>query len=1088
MPSTRIEPQPIRPTLYIGLGGTGKEVLLRLRRRFYERFRTAGLPCTGYLWVDTDTRDVGARGEPIDEALGAVSLDRAEQFPLMQGNVGRELLDIFQNKERYEHIHEWLYPEVERYGMEIADGAGGVRAVGRLTFFHKFPALREHVRNALDKLCTLERIRATENFFREHNLGQAMLADPPNPVVVVVCSLAGGTGCGTIVDIAFMLREMSRPPLAIEQQFAYVFLPNVYYTNAETQLGLRSYGNSYAALKELDFYTLRPVRRQTGDKDELGIDYNVRWTARERLKIPGPPFSALYLLEMRNEGGLKLEDQNRKDLFGVLAESLFLDVLPGAFSNAKRSNYSNIVGDLSSVQNVEIPIKGISFPQRFARRYSTCGLSKMEVPLDSIRGACAAKLAQQLLEHVLRERHDVPFKTEILDDLESYRFSGEGIKDRFGTFWKDEVRKGIAETCAKRPVQTAADAQQLDQDFKGMEEALVRADGSDKMRWGTVIGAVRSKTGKVTDESKTSVNEWIRDRCLENEARGLVLLVQKEGFFDCLLRSLVTLYTPPEEGVKAKYDMQLAALEDDITAWGQRKHSLLQELTAAASSFTVSALGVKSWAIAKIAERLRDAEEQYLLARAEKCVVEESRSVARALVQYINSQRPAFESFKTSADILRSRFSEKGAAFLSLRDHVFFIRLFDQENDWPRFYKLGIDEQKQPRDVNPMEEYTQFVKSTLGGNGSLYDLILRNDGEKEIESRFAVYTESRFWTDFETHKRLVNVLDHPDLKDRQRRAELVQLLVRSARPLLRQTEIPGAGGGVARRAYLGICRTDQEPYRSFIDEVKKVMEGIGVRYPLEEIATDRPEEIYLFFTNYAFALPGVPVVTDECHKAYARFYEQLGDSQHGDSSAIPLHLSTKWEGRFDDLVLYTSDEARKVHEIRSILLFGTMLKVLTIRETAGQAQYQYKVGPPRNTMVALGARRTAIAVLQQGSQGEDTRSMLSAAIQERERSLDTARRTAYFWCVQAAMYSPEMTPLLPEYSLLSNKLEELYNELLAQSVDKAILDLDKIAEDQRFDHIRSNADLGLDWVARVLPTIKALEVWAKPSATATTPK
>lgn len=46
----------IRPTLFLGLGGTGKEVLLRLRRKFYERWGVTGLPCTSYLWMDTDQR------------------------------------------------------------------------------------------------------------------------------------------------------------------------------------------------------------------------------------------------------------------------------------------------------------------------------------------------------------------------------------------------------------------------------------------------------------------------------------------------------------------------------------------------------------------------------------------------------------------------------------------------------------------------------------------------------------------------------------------------------------------------------------------------------------------------------------------------------------------------------------------------------------------------------------------------------------------------------------------------------------------------------------------------------------------------
>ena len=45
----------IRPTVLIGLGGSGKEVLMRLRRLFYERHGTVGLPITQYLWFDTDT-------------------------------------------------------------------------------------------------------------------------------------------------------------------------------------------------------------------------------------------------------------------------------------------------------------------------------------------------------------------------------------------------------------------------------------------------------------------------------------------------------------------------------------------------------------------------------------------------------------------------------------------------------------------------------------------------------------------------------------------------------------------------------------------------------------------------------------------------------------------------------------------------------------------------------------------------------------------------------------------------------------------------------------------------------------------------
>jgi len=84
----------IRPTLFIGLGGTGKEVLLHLRRKFYERFDEPKLPCTAFLWIDTDTRDVMAQGERIDEIYQEVRFNEEERLPLLEGRVS-SLSDVF---------------------------------------------------------------------------------------------------------------------------------------------------------------------------------------------------------------------------------------------------------------------------------------------------------------------------------------------------------------------------------------------------------------------------------------------------------------------------------------------------------------------------------------------------------------------------------------------------------------------------------------------------------------------------------------------------------------------------------------------------------------------------------------------------------------------------------------------------------------------------------------------------------------------------------------------------------------------------------------------------------------------------------
>ena len=64
----------VAPTLLIGLGGTGKEVLLRFRRRLYERYGIFGFPTTGYLWIDTDTRNRNIDDQPLDHIMQQVML------------------------------------------------------------------------------------------------------------------------------------------------------------------------------------------------------------------------------------------------------------------------------------------------------------------------------------------------------------------------------------------------------------------------------------------------------------------------------------------------------------------------------------------------------------------------------------------------------------------------------------------------------------------------------------------------------------------------------------------------------------------------------------------------------------------------------------------------------------------------------------------------------------------------------------------------------------------------------------------------------------------------------------------------------
>jgi hypothetical protein len=279
-----------------------------------------------------------------------------------------------------------------------------------------------------------------------------------------------------------------------------------------------------------------------------------------------------------------------------------------------------------------------------------------------------------------------------------------------------------------------------------------------------------------------------------------------------------------------------------------------------------------------------------------------------------------------------------------------------------------------------------------------------------------------------------------------------------------------------RKAYLGICDPNVEPYRSFIKLVQKEMDGIaGPKYALELIPTGQPAEIYLYFSNYAFALPALPII-EECHSAYTTFYAKLADQAGGDKTSIPLHLSARWEGRFDDLVILNSEEARRLHVIRRILLFGPILKVLVLREGKGNIEYHYKVGPPFNKMIHLGSQRRAITIL---SSRDGMRSTLLNAIQQREQGLPLQLRISYYWALQGLLYNLEMTPVTPEYRIVENKLKDIYEELIAGGADPEKLNLN-VPEEQRLEYVMNLPDSGLDWSAAGYPCIRDLEIWAFP--------
>ncbi len=1072
-------PKAYRPVFFLGLGGTGKEVLLRLRLRLYERFRTFDVPFCRFLWVDTDLRATGARGEDLSSALTSVAFEEHEKFGLLHGSVGKDLNEVFLNPTQWPHIHDWLYPEVQRYGSEIRDGAGGVRAVGRLTFFAQYAALREALERKLGELSRMETIGETQQFFREHGLPSVVTSGGFSPTVYLVTSLAGGTGCGTFLDTAFLLRDIKTQTGNGADIFAYALMPNVYNPGPQGEIAQRSFANAYAALEELDHYTKRinPAYSQDAKEQNPYSDFIVSWERNRERRIVGPPFSATFLLEITNEAHLPISQEHRGDLFSMLAETLFLDLLPGPFSDAKRSDYSNIVEGLSSAADANVHSGTVQFQQVFGRRYASCGMSKIAVPLDTVRGACAAQLATEIFDYMRREKEDARHGEAVPRDLAANKLDQDGIGSSFGPDWRTMITAAVSSAVDGHAINTAEDIAQLRERLNRAEYDTVLDDAD---RLGTATRWLRSRTSTVTEEARDRFESLLSDRILENSERGLATALRK-GYFDLLIRRTRELIDPTREGETGRFEAERQQLETEATQYRQQRDHQLAELNVAVKSVAARALGVRESLVATLLARVRDTQEQYLFALLLQSMAVESRKVAQELLRLMVETRDALLTFLEKADAIRGESEARLQTYrtrLLTGNHVLFLQLYDPNRDWQRFYKLGLDpDSNQPAPVEPKREYNNLLRDLGLGRGLLgLATELRRQTTGEFSRRVQGFCEKRFYDDMLANPRQVRVLDHPSLRDPASARQVVNNFVNAARPMLRRDAMLAATAVESTTfAYLGVSDLDAPATREFVQQVNDLA---GCR--VEAFDTGQPNEVYLYFSTFAFPLPSVALVQNECHRAYTDFYSQLQPGQaRRPSQGIPLHLSRKWEGRFDDLITYSDREAALLEKVLTILNLAPALRVLDVQvnRSSDMTEFEYRYAKPLNTSHLLGKRRNAIAQLMADAQ---LRELLEHTVLSREAALTPEQLRSFFWALYAQLAHPEVERDSPEHQLLTRRYAQIYHRI-QQTAPNLLpeVDTDRLPSNNTVAFLKRQ-DLGLDWTDPRYPALASLEPWRRP--------
>ncbi len=316
------------PTLFIALGGTGAQVLWRIRRRILNTLWGAGtgnsvrleslteFPFAEFLYIDLSTFET-EQGIAQKSDILANKVQFKESEKLVKKLDLNKYTKSDEDLDRYPLIKEWFplsRKTINELNIDPEKGAGQIRAISRLYFFDKYQEIKSAIRSKADSL--LDNVQSD---LAQKRLGFRVQIGALK--IVVVASTAGGTGSGSFLDLGYLSGWLGRD--AANQGVTtnlVLMLPSGYKGAGLT----RTEANTYAALMELE-----TCMRQ-------GSSYIKQWTAGEIPRdMSNSPYSDVYLLDTANLAGAKTGDI--KDLYDMIADSLFEDFSTADFANRKRS-------------------------------------------------------------------------------------------------------------------------------------------------------------------------------------------------------------------------------------------------------------------------------------------------------------------------------------------------------------------------------------------------------------------------------------------------------------------------------------------------------------------------------------------------------------------------------------------------------------------------------------------------------------------------------------------------------------------------------------------------------------------------------
>lgn len=356
-----------KKVMLVGLGGCGSKIVDKL----YGKAKAAGFENdVAVLTLDTN----------IGEARELENVPSEFNKVLAESGIISSGLSLGQYIDDNPDAKKWFL-EGDQYrsikNIKTYDGAKQIRIFSRVALeaTYKYLSLPDVIRDAFSKICNVDD--------KAHH---------GSYLVYIICSIAGGTGAGTILQMPYMIKEALSVHENIKFSSALV-MPSVFEGTLSAPNLNKAMINAYAVLKELKSLNCGTLTREDmiGDIVETassgGVDY---------------PFSDVLLFEASTTNGNTIIGSYSDKHIPIITENLYQYIFGPCANNATGSRDNALEGQLS---------RGAFF--------GGVGYAKLAFPIDDYKSYAACRWISSSMS-----------KYWLLADAKANREISEKNKDR----------------------------------------------------------------------------------------------------------------------------------------------------------------------------------------------------------------------------------------------------------------------------------------------------------------------------------------------------------------------------------------------------------------------------------------------------------------------------------------------------------------------------------------------------------------------------------------------------------------------------------------------------------------------------------